>query len=64
MSWLYEDKPIEDPQGYWGFIYIITNLSTNKKYIGKKQFYFKKYKTVKGKRKGYMAESDWKQYRG
>jgi hypothetical protein len=64
MSWLYEGKPIEDPQGYWGFVYIITNLSNNKKYIGKKQFYFKKYKTVKGKRKGYLAESDWKCYFG
>ena len=64
MSWLYENELFEDPQDYWGFVYMITNLSNNKKYIGKKQFYFKKYKTVKGKRKGYLAESDWKSYFG
>lgn len=64
MSWLYENELFDDPQDYWGYVYIITNLSNNKKYIGKKQFYFKKYKTVKGKRKGYLAESDWKEYFG
>jgi len=47
-----------------GFIYQITNLSNNRKYIGKKIFKFKKYKTVKGKRKSVHLESDWKNYFG
>ena len=64
LTWLYEEKPFEDPQEYWGFVYIITNLSNNKKYIGKKQFYFKKTKVVKGKRKRILVDSDWKTYHG
>lgn len=59
--WIYNGNPFLEPID-WGFIYLITNTKNNKKYIGKKQFYFKKYKTVKGKRKGYFVESDWKEY--
>ena len=64
MTWLYQDQPFDDPQEYWGFVYIVTDLSNNKKYIGKKQFYFKKIKTLKGKRKRFLVESDWKTYHG
>jgi hypothetical protein len=64
MSWIYQDKPFLDPLDNWGFVYIIEDTINNKKYIGKKQFWFKKYKTVKGKKKGYLAESDWQTYFG
>ena len=64
MTWFYQDKEFIDPQDNWGFIYEITNLDSGKKYIGKKQFYFKKYKRVKGKRKSYLVESDWQTYYG
>ena len=64
MSWLYQGNVFEDPQEYWGFVYIIEDLFSGKKYIGKKQFKFKKYKTVKGKKKGFFTESDWKEYYG
>lgn len=41
MNWLYYNKVIEKiedfPEGTFGFIYKITNLDTNKFYIGKKQ---------------------------
>ena len=46
----------------YGFIYIITNTISNKKYIGKKLFYFSRSKTVKGKKKRTKVESDWKDY--
>ena len=62
MSWFYQDKPFENPQNYWGFVYLIENLNNNKKYIGKKQFYFKKTKILKGKKKRFLVDSDWKEY--
>jgi len=64
MSWIYDGEIVEDIGNYIGFVYIITNLSNQKKYIGKKNFYFSKTKQVKGKKKRYKVESDWKKYYG
>ena len=37
MTWLYNNVPIEDIDSkYVGFVYLITNLVTGKRYIGKK----------------------------
>jgi hypothetical protein len=47
-----------------GFVYQITNLTNNRKYIGKKSFYFSKTKQVKGKKKKVKVDSDWKTYYG
>lgn len=47
-----------------GFVYIITNTTTNKRYIGKKLFTSAKRKQVKKKRKTIRVESDWKEYYG
>ncbi len=49
----------------FGFIYEITNLCNNKKYIGKKQCFMRvKRKPLKGKTRNRIsrAESDWKNY--
>ena len=64
-DWIYNHTPFNapDPQHY-GFVYCITNKATNKKYIGKKLFWFKKTRQVKGNKKRYLAESDWKSYYG
>lgn len=63
--WLYDGVPFEEPSSdHYGFVYLITNTTTNKQYIGKKLFWFKKIKTLKGKRKRYLAPSDWKTYYG
>jgi hypothetical protein len=63
--WIYKDEIIEDiPEGYVGMVYMITNIATNKKYIGKKIFHFTKTKQVKGKKKRSKVESDWKDYYG
>lgn len=64
MSWLFEESEFINPLDYFGFVYIIENKLSGKKYIGKKHFFFKKYKQVKGKRKGFFIESDWKEYWG
>jgi hypothetical protein len=65
MEWLYDSIVFEKPnENDYGFVYQITNLINNKTYIGKKLFWFKKIKILKGKRKRYLAESDWKTYYG
>ncbi len=65
MVWLYDGVVFEQPlDEYYGFVYQITNLTNNKVYIGKKLFWFKKTKMLKGKKKRYLAESDWKEYYG
>jgi hypothetical protein len=66
MQWTYKGNSIEEiPEGYIGFVYLITNLTNNRKYIGKKLAQFKKSKPpLKGKklRRKYTVESDWKDY--
>jgi len=60
---LVEDIQISD--NTFGFIYLITNLTNNKKYIGKKQCISKfKRKPLKGKKNKRIEykESDWKTY--
>ena len=62
--WLYNNVEFTDVGEYVGFVYLITNLTNDRKYIGKKNFYFSKTRTVKGKRKRTKVESDWKDYYG
>lgn len=64
MSWIYKGEIVEEIGNYVGFVYMITNLRTNMRYIGKKNFYFSKTKQVKGKKKRHKVESDWKTYFG
>jgi hypothetical protein len=66
-TWIYENKEyVEMNPIYFGFIYIITNEITGRKYIGKKQFNSYRSKKVKDKkrRKHFVLESDWKDYWG
>ena len=68
MQWTYEGKVIESiPDEYEGFVYLITNKTTQQKYIGKKLAKFKTTKPPlkgkKNKRRGFK-ESDWKTYWG
>jgi hypothetical protein len=61
--WLYRNEPLEViPENAYGYVYLITNLNTGKQYIGKKLFWFKKTKVIKGKRKRSKVESDWRTY--
>lgn len=64
--WLHDNKIIDTPdiQDYIGFVYLITNLHNNKKYIGKKLFKATRRKSVKGKRKKVIIDSNWKEYYG
>ena len=61
--WLYDNKELEFiPEDAYGYVYLITNTATGRKYIGKKLFWFRKTKVVKGKKKRIKVESDWRDY--
>jgi hypothetical protein len=72
--WTYQGNPVNElPDDCVGFVYIITNTTNNKKYIGKKLAKFSKttYKTVKlkngNKKKKKIRskiDSDWQEYYG
>jgi Putative endonuclease segE, GIY-YIG domain len=73
-DWLYQDTVVDLlPDDCVGFVYLITNKLTGKKYIGKKLAKFKKttYKVIKlkngtKKRKKIRSsiDSDWRDYYG
>lgn len=64
MSWIYKGELLEDIGDYVGFVYVIENLANNKAYVGKKLFHFTKTKHIKGKKKKYKVESNWREYYG
>jgi hypothetical protein len=74
MNWTYQGVLVETlPEECVGFVYVITNITNNKKYIGKKLAKFSKttYKTVKlkngNKKKKKIRskiDSDWQEYYG
>ena len=74
MTWTYQGTVVEElPEDCIGYVYIITNLLSGRKYIGKKLAKFSKitYKTVKlkngtKKRKRIKGkiDSDWQEYWG
>ena len=68
MQWTYQGKIVEEiSEEYIGFVYLITNLTNGKKYIGKKLAKFKvTKKPLKGKKNKRRStkESDWRTYWG
>jgi hypothetical protein len=73
-NWTYQGSVVEElPEDCTGFVYIITNLVSGRKYIGKKLAKFSKttYKTItlkngKKKKKKIRSkiDSDWQEYYG
>jgi hypothetical protein len=66
LNWLYDNKDFTETDigDNYGFVYLITNTITGKKYVGKKFFYSSKTKVLKGKKKRYKVQSDWQTYYG
>ena len=66
--WTYNGSEYnETPEDYQGFVYIITELDSGKKYLGKKNFWRPKVLPKNSKRSRRMrtrVESDWKGYYG
>jgi hypothetical protein len=62
--WIYLGTPF-DGSIIWdnfGFVYLITNLTNQRQYIGRK--YFWSFRTPKGKKRKVKQESDWRKYYG
>jgi len=51
-----------DVRDNFGFVYLITNLTNQRQYIGRK--YFWSFRTPKGKKRKVKQESDWRKYYG
>ena len=74
MQWLYQNAPVDElPEDCVGFVYLITNTTTDRKYIGKKLAKFKKTATrvvklkngtKKKKKIRSKVDSDWRDYYG
>jgi hypothetical protein len=66
--WYYKGEEFtEIPEDIIGFVYIITELETGKKYVGQKRFWStRKLPPLKGKkrRRSVTKESDWRDYFG
>ncbi len=62
--WVYNERPFDsDSIGeYFGFVYLITNKSNQRQYIGRK--YFWSFRKPPGKKRKVKQESDWKRYYG
>ena len=62
--WRYNGKVFDsdDIGDYFGFVYLITNKSNSRRYIGRK--YFWSFRKPKGKKRKVKQESDWKKYYG
>jgi hypothetical protein len=73
-NWIYQDEEVTElPEDCVGFVYLIENMVSGRKYIGKKlsKFSQTKYKTVtlksgvkKKKKIKSKIDSDWKEYYG
>lgn len=66
--WTYDGEPVTElPEDCIGFVYLITNTITGRKYIGKKLARFKRSRPpLKGRKnkRRYTVESDWQTYYG
>ena len=62
--WTYQGTTFtsDDINGFFGYVYRITNLQDGRKYIGRK--YFTQRRKPRGGKRKVTSESDWKRYYG
>jgi hypothetical protein len=60
--WIYQGQEVtyEMLKPYFGFVYLITDLTNQKHYVGKKFIW--SHRKVKGKTRRQKFESDWRKY--
>ena len=68
MQWMYQGKEITNmPKDVVGFVYLITNTTNGRMYVGKKLAKFKRSRPpLKGRKnkRRYKVNSDWQDYYG
>lgn len=67
--WLYNDEEfvLQEDSDWYGFVYVITNMTNGMKYVGKKFFWSKRILPItksRKRRKHTLKESDWMTYFG
>jgi len=66
--WIYGQKTVDElPEDVVGFVYLITNLTNGRMYVGKKLARFKRSRPpLKGRKnkRRYKVDSDWRDYYG
>lgn len=62
--WKYQGSEFTEEmiEKHIGYVYLITNKTNKRQYIGKKLFWFSKTRTIKGKKKKEKVLSDWRSY--
>ena len=68
VNWTYQGKTVKDlPEDCVGFVYLITNITNGRMYVGKKLAKFKRSRPpLKGRKnkRRHTVESDWQDYYG
>ena len=64
MTWYHDGVPYEYDGVSFGFVYLIENITTGRKYIGRKYFTSAGYRQINGKKKKIRKPSDWQDYWG
>ena len=68
VNWTYQGKTVKElPENCIGFVYLITNTTNGRMYIGKKLAKFKRSRPpLKGRKnkRRHTVESDWQDYYG
>jgi hypothetical protein len=64
--WLFRGEPFVSGMetDLVGFVYVIRDTKNNRAYLGKKSFFLKKTKVVKGMKKRQKVSSNWPEYFG
>ena len=62
--WIYQGSTFTsaDIGDFFGYVYLITNLKSGRKYIGRK--HFQQHRKPRGSRRTRTSESNWKKYYG
>lgn len=65
-GWMKDGLPFkqDDVGDFVAFVYIIRDVENGREYIGKKMFWTRKTRSIKKKKKRYLAPSDWEKYHG
>lgn len=64
MSWQFREAEFTDPADWTGFVYVITHAASGRRYVGKKLLTRTNTRQVRGRRRRFRTESDWRTYWG
>lgn len=63
-DWRFRGQLFEEAADWLGFVYVIHNITDDRRYIGKKLLVSTRTRMVRGRRQRMKSESDWRTYWG